>query len=142
MNTHKGPHLAAVPSEARNLARGTAPTAGDEALKTPKLDLLEGAQAFGLWLLLERPPLNDEKTRGGIILPQERRQRPTWIVRSKGEKVTIPVEVGDHVAFDGTRIQEDAESGRAWCFAMEGQIFGKLDPDKLVNRIITERAAI
>lgn len=106
------------------------------------VDVLEGAKAFGLWLLLRRPPMNDEMSKGGIVLPESRRERPAWLVESKGEKVSIAVEVGDSVVFDGTRVMVDEDSGTAWAFAMEGQIMGKLDPEKLKNRLISVKPHI
>ena len=154
MKTNGRPHIAPVPKSARGQVQAAQaaaamdheedlrPGANGALVKKKGMDLLKGAQAFGLWLLLERPPLNDEKSAGGIILPDAVREKPHWIVRSIGEKVTLPIKPGDAVIFDGTRIMEDRETGTAWCFAMEGQIMGKLDPSKLSNRIITQRAAL
>lgn len=107
------------------------------------LDLLDGARAVGKWVLLERV-MDAEKSAGGIVLPDTVREKPAWVVRSKGDQVTIPVEVGDHVAFDGTRILQGTDqrgNPRAVCFAMEGQIMGVLNPEALRNVIITQRAA-
>lgn len=144
MKTNGRPPLRPVPAGHRVQAPQHPGITGDVPDVAPKasgLDLLEGARALGLWVLLERPPMNDEKSEGGIILPDAVREKPHWTVRSIGEKVTLKIAVGDHVAFDGTRIMEDAQSGRAWCFAMEGQLMGVVDPEKLKNRIITQRYA-
>jgi co-chaperonin GroES (HSP10) len=113
------------------------------ATRVTSLDLLDGARAVGLWLLLERV-MDAEKSKGGIILPDAVREKPAWVVRSVGDKVTIPVKVGDHVAFDGTRILQGTDqkgNPRAVCFAMEGQIMGVLNPEALRNVILTTRAA-
>lgn len=106
------------------------------------LDILDGAQAFGLWLILERI-MDSEKSAGGIVLPESVRTKPAWVVRSVGEKVSIPVKVGDHVVYDGARILEGKDqrgNARAFAFAMEGQVFGKLNPAALTNVILTSRS--
>ena len=109
-------------------------------MKAKSLKLIDGARAVGVWLLLEKPEPDDEKSAGGVILPSAVREKPAWIVRSKGEGVTIEVKVGDHVAFDGTRIISDGKT--SFAFAMQGQIMGVLNPAALKDRIITQTAGI
>lgn len=142
------PPIAAVPrghEVQAPSADATVPTTAPQ--RVTGLDLLDGAEAMGPWVLLERV-MDAEKSKGGIILPDAVREKPAWVVRSIGTTAAkeLPgLKVGDHVAFDGTRILQGTDqkgNPRAVCFAMWGQIMGRLNPEALRNVIITQRAAI
>lgn len=112
--------------------------AKDADIKADKIaDLFEGAAAFGQWIILKKQALNSELSKGGIVLPETRRDRPGWEVLSIGEAVKIPVKVGDCVMFDGQRIVVDEANKTAYAIATEGQVMCKLDPEKTKERMVS-----
>lgn len=114
-----------------------APHAGPPQVPVAKIaDMFEGSVAFGQWIILKKPQLNSEM-KGGIILPEARRERPGWEVMSVGKDVKSGVQVGDCVIFDGNRIVVDEDTKTAYAIAAEAQVMCKLDPEKTKDRMVS-----
>lgn len=100
-------------------------------------DMFEGSVAFGQWIILKKQALNSELSKGGIVLPESRRERPGWEVLSVGKDVKSGVQVGDYVLFDGQRIVVDEDTKTHYAIAAEAQVMCKLDPERTKERLVS-----
>jgi co-chaperonin GroES (HSP10) len=88
--------------------------------------IMDDAQAMGRYLILERKTLGGA-TKGKIVIPDAVQDVPAWIVVSKGKDVTIPVEEGDRVLFQGgSKVEFDS---RTFGFVDQGAIMAVLSKD-------------